>query len=254
MSTSSAASSSAASASASTPGATARITSTLRTPCRMASTRREVEPEARAQHAPLPLDDHGTRVHERAVEVEQQRRRHTSIRAALRATPKVVSLDVAEIVAVGVQRQWTDAVHAHVVHVVQVGEQLVRAARLAAGDEQLRRVAREVAPAHVARHDHVEPALEGRKRRELEREPGPTKLHGCTLAAKTLTPSRNHAAAEADVELRLAEVAAQQRAHDLRREVGIAPPPAPRPPRRRRRGGRPVRRRRRRRRTRSAAR
>ena len=60
--------------------------------------------------------------------------------------------------------------HAHVVHVVQVGEQLVRAVRLAARDEQLRRVARQVAPPHVAGHDHVEPALERRERRELERE------------------------------------------------------------------------------------
>ena len=41
---------------------------------------------------------------------------------------------------------------------------------------------------------------------------------------------RDDPVAEKDVELWLAEVAAQQRAHDLRREVGVARPLAPRPP------------------------
>ena len=63
----------------------ARMTSALRTPWRIREHRGEVEPEALAEASPLPLD-HGARVDERAVEVEEQRRQ-TRILAASRATP-----------------------------------------------------------------------------------------------------------------------------------------------------------------------
>ena len=49
----------------------------------------EVEAEPLAEAAPLALDD-GARVDERTVEIEEQRR-HTRMRAALRATPYTAS-------------------------------------------------------------------------------------------------------------------------------------------------------------------
>ena len=228
VSSSSSASSASASASASTCGATARIVSTLRTPCRIASTDGKSRPRRAHSDAPLPLDDH-PRIHERAVEVEEQRRRHTSMRAASRATPNDACSTSPRSSPSACSGSGRTHEHAHVVHVVEVGEQLVRAARLAAGDEELRRIARQMAPPHVAGHDHVEPALERRERGELERE-RPEVAPGMHVGREDAHAVRDDPVAETDVELWLAEVAAQQRAHDLRREVGVARPLAPRPP------------------------
>ena len=86
---------------------------------------REVEPEARAEGAPLPLDD-GSGIHERAVEIEEQRRHDQDPGGVPRDTVDDL-LHVAEVVAVGMQRHRSRARHAHLVHIVQVDEQPVGA-------------------------------------------------------------------------------------------------------------------------------
>ena len=175
------------------------MTSTLRTPWSTASTDGKSSPRRSQKRAPLPLDD-GARIHERAVEVEEQRR-HTRIRAAFAGD----AVDGLLARRRGRRRRHAAAAggarHAHLVDVVQVDEQPVGAIRLAARDEQLRRVARQVPPAHVAGHDDVEPALERGARGELERERADVapRVH---VRAKTLPPPRDDLAVHADLDLR----------------------------------------------------
>ena len=188
----------------------------------------EVEARALREAPPVSLDD-GARVDERAVEVEQERR-HTRIRAASRTVPKTASSTSPRSSPSACSGIGLLAGHAHLVDVVQVGQALVGAIGLAAGHEQLRGVARQVPPVEVARHHDVEPALERRARRQLERE-RPHVAPGMDVGDEDAAAVGDHAAVHADLELRVAEVAAQQRAHDLRREVGVAGPLAPRPPR-----------------------
>jgi hypothetical protein len=87
-----------------------RMTSPLRTPCITASTAAKSRPPGR-EAAPVPLDD-GARIDERAVEVEQQRwRERVLTRGSVRhrAPRRRRSLDIAEVVTVGVHRQRSPA-------------------------------------------------------------------------------------------------------------------------------------------------